>query len=62
MHRTIKQLACGQSVSEGSAVPRDTASTTQGDSEQPQMVIASCLEDIFLKRIFRSRQGVEEPV
>lgn len=62
MYRPIKQPARGQLASEGSAVPGDTASTTQGDREQPQMVILSCLEDIFLKRIFRTKQGVEESV
>lgn len=62
MYRPIKQPARGQLACEGSAVPGDTASTTQGDREQPQMAILSCLEDIFLKRIFRTKQGVEESV
>lgn len=34
----------------------------RGDTEPPQRAILNCLEVIFLKCIFRPKQGVEEPV
>lgn len=62
MYRSIKQLARGQLASERSAVLGDTASysgrqraASDGDTELSGRYI-------FLKCIFRSKQGVEELV